>query len=151
DHDLALLPAPWLGDPCSLDSAKLLDNEVLAVVEDLLFGQRVAGDGDLDNGHAGRAVADNVWRRDARRHDLQECLARGRYLGLGLGNLGPGLEVYADDADPIERLALDMFNIVDRGGQHALVDENDACLNLVSGHAGILPHHADNGDVDIWE
>ena len=151
DHDLALLAAPGLGHPRPLDGAELLDDEVLGVVEDLLLGQGVAADGDLHDGHAGGAVADDVRRRDARRHDLQERLAGGRHLGLGLGDAGPRLEVDADDAHAVERLALDVLDAVDRGGQDALVDEDDARLDLVGGHAGVLPDDADDRDVDVRE
>ncbi len=71
DHDLPLLAAPGLGHARPLHRAQLLNDEVLAVVENLLLGQRVAGDADLHNRHAGSAVADNEGRRDAGRHDLQ--------------------------------------------------------------------------------
>src|SRR5262249_38152212 len=40
---------------------------------------------------------------------------------------------------------------VDRGGQHALVEEEDARLDLVGRHAAVLPDHADDGDVDLRE
>src|SRR5262249_6822013 len=151
DHDLALLAAPGLGHPRPLDRAESLDDEVGGVVEDLLLGQRIAGDGDLDDGHAGGAVADDVGRRDAGRHDLQERLTGGRDLRLGLGERGPGLEVDADDADAVERLTLDVLDVVDRRRQDALVDEDDPCLDLVGGHAAVLPDHADDGDVNLRE
>ena len=53
------------------DGAELLDDEVLAVVEDLLLSQRVAGHGDLCDRHAGGAVPNDERRRDTRRHDLE--------------------------------------------------------------------------------
>ena len=84
--------APWTVPSCWM-------MKFWRVVEDLLLGQRVAADGDLHDGHAGGAVADDERRRDARRHDLQERLAGGRHLGLGRRDLGPRLEVDADDAD----------------------------------------------------
>src|SRR5262249_11879930 len=151
DHDLALLAAPGLRHPRPLDDPELLDDEVLTVVEDLLLGQRVAADGDLDNRHAGGAVADDVRGRDAGRHELQERLAGGRHLRLGLGDLGPGLEVDADDADAVERLAFDVLDVVNRGGQHPLVKVDDARLDVVGRHAAVLPDHADDGDVDVRE
>ena len=65
--------------------------------------------------------------------------------------LRPGIEVDADHADAEQRLALDVLDVVDRGGQHALVDEDDALLDLVGGHAGVLPDDADDRDVDLRE
>src|SRR5207237_1147227 len=70
-------------------------------------------------------------------------------LGLGLGDGGPGLEVDADDADARQRLALDVLDAVDRGRQHALVDEHDPRFDLVGGHAVVLPDDGDDGDVDL--
>ena len=64
-----MVAAPGLRHARSLDGAEPLDDEVGGVVEELLFGQRVAGDGDLHDRHAGGAVANDVRRRDARRHD----------------------------------------------------------------------------------
>ena len=96
------LPPQGCGHPRALDGAELLDDEVLAVVEELLLAQGLAADADLHDGHAGGAVADDVRRRDARRHDLQERLAGGGHLGLGLRDAGPRLEVDADDARVVE-------------------------------------------------
>ena len=129
----------------------MLDHEVLAVVEDLLLGQRVAADGDLDDRHAGGAVADDVGGRDARRHELQERLAGGGHLGLGLRDCGPRVEVDANDADAVERLALDVLDAIDRGRQDALVDEDEPGFDLVGGHAGELPDDRDDRDVDVRE
>src|SRR5262249_19876598 len=151
DHDLALLPTPGLRHPRPLDRAALLDDEVSGVVEDLLLGQRAAAYRDLEYRHAGGAGADEVRGRDARRHELQERLAGGGDLGLGLRDLGPGLEIDADDADAVERLALDVLDVVDRGGQDALVEVDDPGFNLVGRHAGVLPDHADDRDVDLGE
>src|ERR1700757_4096501 len=60
-------PPPGWGPPRPLDGAELLVDEVLGVVEDLLLAQGVAADGDLHDGHAGGAVADNERRGDSRR------------------------------------------------------------------------------------
>ena len=57
DHDLRPLAAPGLGHARTLHGAEPLDDEVGGVVEDLLFGQGVAADGDLHDRHAGGAVA----------------------------------------------------------------------------------------------
>src|SRR5208283_4759213 len=53
DHNLPLLAAPRVRHPRSLNRSQLLDDEVLTVIEDLLFGERVAADGDLYDRHAG--------------------------------------------------------------------------------------------------
>ena len=105
----------------------------------------------MHDGHAGSAVADDEGRRDAGRHDLQQRLTGCGDLGLGLGDLGSRLKVDPDDADAVERLTLDVLDVVDRCGQDPFVDECDSRFDLVRGHAEELPHHADDGDVDRRE
>ena len=116
DHHLRPFAAPRLGHAAPLDDAQPLDDEVRRIVEDLLLGQRVAADGDLHDGHARGAVLHDVRRIDAGRHDLQNRLARGRHLGDRGLDPGTGVKVDADDADAEERLALDVLDVVDRGG-----------------------------------
>ena len=122
DLDLPLLAAPGLGHARPLDRAKLLNDEVLAVVENLLLGQRVAAHGNLHDRHAGGAVADDVRRRDAGRQDLEQRLTGRGDLGLGLGDFGSGLKVDTDDAHAVERLTLDVLDVIDRGCQDTFVN-----------------------------
>src|SRR5208283_2436759 len=149
DHNLPLLAAPRVRHPRSLNRSQLLDDEVLTVIEDLLFGERVAADGDLYDRHAGGAVPDNVGGRDARRHEFQERLAGGGHLGLGLRDPGPRTKIDADYANPVERLALDVLDVVDRSCQNTLVEVDDPRFDLIRGHAGVLPNHAHDRDVDL--
>ena len=72
-------------------------------------------------------------------------------LGLGLGNLGPRLKVDTDNADAVERLTLDVLDVVDRRGQDPFVNKYNPRFNLIRGHAEELPHHTDDGDVDRRE
>src|SRR5262249_10486808 len=97
------------------------------------------------------AVLNDVRRIDAGRHDLEHGLTGGSHLGDGGLDLGPRLEVDADHADAEQRLTLDMLDVVDSGGEHALVDEHDARFNLVGGHAGVVPDHGDDRNVELGE
>ncbi len=149
DHHLRRLAAPRLRHASTLHDAQTLDDEVGGIVAELLLGQCVAADRDLDDGDAGRAVLHDVRRRDARRHDLQNRLAGGRDLGDGRLDLGVRVKIDADNADAEQRLTLDVLDIVDRSRQHALIDEDDALLDLVGRHARILPDDADDRDIDL--
>ncbi len=42
-----------------------------------------------------------------------------------------------------------MLDVVDRGGQHALVRRRHAARHLVGRQPGVLPDHADDGDADV--
>ena len=52
-------------------------------------------------------------------------------------------------ADAVERLRLDVLDVVDRGGHAAFAVEDDAVGHLLRGEAGEVPHHGNDGDVDI--
>src|SRR5439155_1885274 len=72
-------------------------------------------------------------------------------LGVVVGDLSSRLKVYPDDAYAVERLTLDVLDVIDRGRQDAFVNKYNPRFDLVRGHAEELPHHADDGDVDRRE
>ena len=74
-------------------------------------------------------------------------------MRVDLGNCGTDVDVRLkedlDDRDAVERLRLDVLNVVDGGGHAAFAVAGDAVGHLFGGEAGELPHHADYGDIDI--
>ena len=62
-----------------------------------------------------------------------------------------GMEVDLHHRDAVERLRLDVLDVVDRGGQRALRDGDDALLHLLRREAGVVPDDADDRDVDVRE
>ena len=59
------------------------------------------------------------------------------------------LEEDFDEPDAVERLRLDVLDVVDRGGHAALAVGDDAVGHLIGGEAGEVPHHRDDGNVDV--
>ena len=60
----------------------------------------------------------------------------------------PGLEVDPQHADAGDRLGLDARDAADRGRERALADEDHPPLHVLGRQARVVPHDADDGDVD---
>ena len=61
------------------------------------------------------------------------------------------LEIDFDDAIARQRLQLDVLYVIDLRGQRALVIINDASGHIVRRQAVVSPHHADDGNADVWK
>src|SRR5439155_22917219 len=77
----------------------------------------------------------------------QRRLPRRHHLRLGLFDLGARLKVDANDGDAVERLAFDVLDVVDGGGEEALEVADEAPFHLAGRHARVLPDHRDDRDV----
>ena len=127
--------------------AQLVD----ADVGEVLLGEPLARQRDLDDGHRGRAVVQDQRRRRARRHLLEQGLRDRRDLGVGGADIDIRLEEDLDDAEAVIGIGDDMLDVVDGRRQRALERCRDAAGHLVRRKASILPNHADHGDADIGE
>jgi len=52
-----------------------------------------------------------------------------------------------DDAVIGDRLGFNVFDVVDRVGQRALIERDHAAGHVVGGQTGVGENHADDGDV----
>ena len=102
-------------------------------------------------GHVGRVVLDDQRRLRAGGHLADGGLRDGRHLGVGVLDLGVRLEVDLDDADAVERLALDVLDVVDGGRQDALVGRDDPLFHVLRRHARVVERDGDDRDVDHRE
>jgi len=151
DLHLTLLAARGEGHGETGDGHQLRPDLVLAKVEQLLFRQALARQRELQDRHRRRAIVQDQRRGDARRHLAQHGLRDRRHLRGGGADVGAGLEIDLDDANALQRLAFDMFDVVDRGGQHALIGADDAARHVLGRQAGILEGDRDHRDADIGE
>ena len=78
-------------------------------------------------------------------------LRDGRHLRRRRLDVGARLEEDLDDRDARERLALDVLDVVDGGGERALVVGDDALLHLLGRQARVVPDDRDDRDVDVRE
>jgi len=94
-------------------------------------------------------VLNDARRRSAGREDAQQGLRNGGDLGKREFDLGVGLEVDAGHGDAGIGLRLDVLDIVDGGGHGPLEDGDHAFFHLFGRQAGVGPHDAHHGDIDI--
>ena len=96
---------------------------------------------ELQDRHRRRVVIEDQRRRDAGRHLAHHHLGYGGDLGIGHGNVDARLEKNLDDANAGIGIGLDMLDVVDGGGQRALVQRTDTSGHLLRRQAGVLPGH----------
>ena len=113
------------------------------------LAQPLSAHAQLQNRHRRRVVLDDERRSRSRRGDFQDCLHNRRHLRLRRGNLHTRLEVHLDDRDALVALALCVLDIVDGRRQRPLADRHDAAAHLRRRQTRIVPHHRDDGNIDV--
>ena len=131
------------------DGGELGADEVLGEVEQLDLGERVARQRELDDRDARGVIDQDDRRRRALRKLLEDGLRYRGHLRLRSIDVHVRLEVDLDDADARQRLRLDVLDIVDGCGQHALVRGDDPTRHVVRREAGVAPDDRDDRNADI--
>ena len=131
------------------DGGELGADEVLGEVEQLDLGERVARQRELDDRNARGVIDQDDRRRRALRKLLEDRLRYRGHLRLRSIDVHVRLEVDLDDADAGQRLRLDVLDIVDGCGQHALVRGDDPTRHVVRREAGVAPDDRDDRNADI--
>ncbi len=148
---LPLLAAVGIGAFSALDGGKLGADEIQAVVVQLLFGEALTGKTKLQNGHARRGVGDDQGRGCSLGELAQLGLRYRRDLRDGRGQRDLGLEINLHHGNADQRLRLNVVDIVDRGGQRAFGQGDDAVGHIHGRQALILPDDADHRNIDVGE
>src|SRR5262250_1344216 len=148
NHDLPLLAAVGIGNGHAGNGDELGPQEVHAEVEELLLGEPLPGQRELEDGHARGAVVDDEGRGRARRVLAEHGLRDGGDLRVRGVEPRPRLQVDLDDGLAVDGGGLDALDVVHRGREHALVGRGDAPLQLFRVEAAVLPGHRDDRDVD---
>src|SRR6185437_14433713 len=128
---IALLAAIRVGQRGAFHGCKLGADEVGAEVVELLLAETLAGEGQLQNRHAGGAVLDDERRAGALRILTDRGLADGSDLRHGLRDVDSGLEVNLGDGDAVEGLRLGVLDVIDRCGDDAVELYDDAVAQLL--------------------
>ena len=108
-------------------------------------------DRDGGCGRPGTALRGRVRIRTSRRQDPGDGAADGGQLRDRHVDFDSGMEVDADDAIAGHRLRLDVFDIVHCGGDGAFGAGDDALVNVLGRHAGVVPDDARDRQVDLRE
>ncbi len=132
-----------------LDRAQHGPHPLVHVVEDLLLGDAVAAERQLQDGHAAGGVADDHRRGDARGHAPGDRLRHRRHQRHDRGQVGPRLQVHPDHRGAVEGLALDPGHVLHVVGQRILAELGDLPFNLLGRQALVAPDDADDRDVDV--
>ncbi len=114
-------------------------------------GHLVRGDLQVEHRHRRSVVGQHQRRRDPRRHLLQHGLRDRGDLRLGCGHVGSGLEEDLDDAAAVERLALDVLDVADRGGERALVVIDHSSRHVLRRQTVVGPDDRDHRNPDVRE
>ncbi len=130
---------------------QLRTQQVEAKVAQLLFAQALARQRQLQDRHRRGVVVHDQRRRGAGRHLLQDGLRNRRYLRIRYGDVHAGLEVDLGDAHAIDRLRLDVLDVVDGRGEHSLERRIHTTGHLVGRHTGELPGHGNHRNIDFRE
>ena len=149
DLDLALLAAVGKGRLRSFNGGQLSSNVVRSQIVQPLLIHALPGKAQLQNRNAGGVVLDDEGRRGARRQAAQLDLADGGDLGDSAADVHMRLKEDFDDGDAVERLRLDVLNVIDGSSHAPLAVEDDAGGHFLGGEAAVLPDNRDDGDVDV--
>ncbi len=103
----------------------------------------------LQNGHARRRVSDDQGGRRARRQLPQLGLRNRGHLRDGLLDLRVRLKENLHHRNPVQRLRLDMLDVVDGGRERAFGHENDAVGHVLGVESVIIPDDAHDRNVDV--
>ena len=150
-HDRTLATAVDAGDYGAGNGDQLRPDDVHTVVVELLLTEALAGESELENGHAGRGEIDDLRRENSGREVLEHLLGVGGDLGVGGVEGRAGLQVDFDDVLTVEAGRFDVLDVIDEGGEGALVGAGDAAFDLFGAEAGVLPGNGDNRDIDVRE
>ncbi len=150
-HDDARLAAIGRRHVGAMHDGEIGPDDVLAKIVELGVGQGGRGQGELDDRHVGGGISQHQRGRDAGRQIFQHHQRRGGDLADRLADVGARLQIDLLDADALIGGRFDARNIVDQGSHVALMQRQDAVLDVLGRHAVIGPDDADHRDVDLGE
>ena len=147
--DLAYFAAVGVRCRGARHGRQLRAQKVIAQIKELLLRQCLAAQAQLDDRSRGGGIRDNQGRHGSRWQAPEHRLRHRRRLRQCRLDVRRGLEENLDHPDAIERLRLDVFNVIDGDGETALSVGDDAVRHFVWSHPGVVPHHANHRDVDV--
>jgi hypothetical protein len=131
------------------DRDQLSSQEVEADVVQLLLGETLSGEGELQNGHCRGAVVDHDRRLCPGGKKALDRLGSGGNLRCCAIDIGAGLKEYPDNRLSIDGCRFDMLNVVRNRRHETFEYGRDPAFHLFRVQPGVSESHGDNGDVDI--
>ena len=149
--NLALLAAVGIWNRGAGNADQSGAHEIQADVAELLLGEAFASKRELQNGNAGGVVLNDQRGRGSRGELAQEGLRNRGHLRDGIANLHAGMKKYFYDANSIQGLRFDVFDVVDGGGEYPFVLKDDAVGHFLGRETGVVPQDADDRDINVGE
>src|SRR5262249_3398807 len=146
---LALLPAIGKGDGSARDRHQAGADKIHAKIVQLLLSESLAGQSQLNDRHARGAIGDHQRGRGSRWQLAQLGLGDCRDLRDGFGDFSIRLKKNLYHRHAIQRLRLDVLNVIDQRGEGALGLEDDAARHVRSIEAGVVPDYADYRNINV--
>src|SRR5713101_9901170 len=126
-----------------------IEGKFQTVIVQLLLRNAFARQPELEDGDRRGAVGDDQWRRSADKQPPELRLGICSDLGNGLVDTHRGLKENFRYGDAIERLRLNVRDVIHRSGQSALGDRDDPVRDILRGKSVIVPDNADDENVNI--
>ncbi len=131
DADDALLAAVGKRRCSAWNRGELGADEIIAIIKELLFAERVARQTNLNHWHSRSRVDNHQGRSRSGRQKPQECLRDGTRLSERRLDVRAGLEEDLDEGNAVERLRLDMLNVADQSRDATFDVRGNALLHFL--------------------
>jgi hypothetical protein len=99
--------------------------------------------------HRRCVIGDDIGRQCAGRQHAEDGGGVRGGFGDGAIDVGAWMEEDLDDRDAVERLRLDVLDVVDVRRQCAFIDGGDAVRHVLGREAVERPHDADHWNIDV--
>ena len=126
--DLALLTPVGVRNCRAFDRNQLRTKKILSQIIELLLGEPLPRQGQLQDRNAGCVVGDNQRRRCPLRQLPQLGLRNSRHLRDRSTDVRVRLKENLHNGDAVQRLRFDVFNVIDSRAQRALCNGYDPAL-----------------------
>ena len=151
DIDEPRAPAVRLRHARATHGGQACADAVGAQVIELLLGQGIPAQRELQHRHVGRIVANDERSAGPGRHDAQDGLRLCGNLRHRTFHRGVGLEEHLHHGDAGERLRFDVLDAGERGGEGALEGCGKAPFHFFRRQAVVRPDHRDHRNVQLRE
>ena len=149
DLDLALLAAERIRNGGARHRGELGAQDVVAEIEYLLLGYRLARERQLQDRHARGVIGQNERRGGAGRRALQLRLRYGDDLRHRQILVGVRLEEIFHHRRAVDGLRFGVLDVIDDGLRGALGEQDDAVGDFLRQQTRVAPNHRRNRDLDI--
>jgi hypothetical protein len=150
-HDYPGLAAVGIGNLGSVNHGQRRTDDVLTQIVELGVGQGFARQTQLNDGNVGGTVTEHQRRGDIGRHVLEHHQRAAGKLRYRARHVRALVQVHFLDAHALVTDGFDARNVIHQGSELALMQRQDAILDILRTHSVIGPNDGNHGNVDFWK